>query len=163
VPDDTDQSATVDSHLSISDDTAPVLGLLLRLAAQQWGEDVDDDLRAAGFDDIRAPHANVFPFVPPEGATVSEIAQRATVRKQTMAQAVEQLERAGYVARRPDPHDRRARRVVLTEQGESVRATAVAAAGRVEGRWADLMGEDDLETLRGLLRRLLGRLAADPS
>lgn len=151
----------IDSRLSSvpGSERPQVIGLLLRLVAQHWGEDVDDDLRAAGFDDIRAPHANVFPFVPTEGASVSAIALRATVRKQTMAQAVDQLERAGYVERRPDPHDRRARLVVLTERGESVRDTAVAATRRVERRWAELVGTDDLEALRELLVRLLDRLA----
>lgn len=156
----------MDSHLSSSGSPSdaegasppPVIGLLLRLAAQQWGEDVDDDLRAAGFDDIRAPHANVFPFVPPEGASVSVIAHRANVRKQTMAQAVDQLERAGYVTRRRDPHDRRAWSVALTERGESVTSTAVAAGSRVEARWAELIGAEDLEVLRALLQRLLAVL-----
>jgi DNA-binding MarR family transcriptional regulator len=34
-----------------------------------------------------------------------------------MTQAVEQLERLGYVVRRPDPLDRRARLAVLTDRG----------------------------------------------
>jgi DNA-binding MarR family transcriptional regulator len=148
----------IDSHLSSPGDPPPVIGLLLRLLAQRWGEDVDDDLQAAGFHDIRSAHANVFPFVPPDGVTVSELAQRASVRKQTMAQAVDQLEAAGYVTRRPDPHDRRARRVVLTERGAAVRATAVTAVARVERRWAELDGADELEALRAHLLRLLQRL-----
>jgi DNA-binding MarR family transcriptional regulator len=39
--------------------------------------------------------------VPPEGISVSGLAELARVRKQTMAQAVEQLERMRYVERRP--------------------------------------------------------------
>lgn len=65
---------------------------------------------------------NVFPFVPPEGITVSELAELARVRKQTMAEAVEQLERMGYVERQPKPRDRRSRLVFLTERGGPRRA-----------------------------------------
>jgi DNA-binding MarR family transcriptional regulator len=133
----------------------PLLGLLLRLLHQYYAQDIDAALRAAGFGDIRPPHANVFPFVPPEGIQVSELAKLARVRKQTMAQAVEQLERAGYVRRRPDPRDRRARLVFLTPRGDAVRPVTLAAGNRVEERWRQLAGPEEIEALRGSLRRLL--------
>ena len=41
----------------------------------------------------------------------------AHVRKQTMAQAVEQLERTGYVERRPNPQDKRSQLIYLTALG----------------------------------------------
>jgi DNA-binding MarR family transcriptional regulator len=135
-----------------------LLGLLLRLAYQHWAEDMDAALRSAGFDDIRPPHANVFPFVPAEGIQVSELARLARVRKQTMAQAVEGLERLGYVERRPDPGDRRAKLVYLTERGQAIPRIAAATGPRVEARWAELIGDEDLETLRSLLQRLLAEL-----
>lgn len=136
----------------------PLIGLLLRVLHQHHAHDVDAALRAAGFDDIRPPHANVFPFIPADGIPVSELARRASVRKQTMAQAVEQLERMGYVERRPDPEDRRARRVFLTPRGEAVRPVGVAAGRRVEERWADLTSPEQIEALRDALQRLLAAL-----
>src|SRR4051794_13815284 len=87
----------------------PLLGLLLRLVYQHYSRAIEAALAEAGFDDIRRGAANVFPFVPPEGITVSRLAELAGVRKQTMAQAVDQLESTGYVERRPNPSDRRSR------------------------------------------------------
>ncbi|MQA00376.1 MAG: MarR family transcriptional regulator [Dehalococcoidia bacterium] len=136
----------------------PVVGLLLRLLAQRHGRDVDAALTEAGFDDIRPPHANVFPFVPPEGIQVGALARLAGVRKQSMAQSVAELERAGYVERRPDPTDRRARLVFLTERGRGVPSVAVAAGRRVEAEWADVLGAAELEHLRSSLRTLLNGL-----
>ena len=101
------------------------------------------NIAEAGFDDIR-----------PAAAAL------AHVRKQTMAQAVEQLERTGYVERRPNPQDRRSRLVFLTERGASVRPVTHAAAARVEKRWKQLMGRDELEALRASLLGLLGELRA---
>ena len=98
----------------------PLIGLLLRLAYQAYAQDIDTALREAGFDDIRPGAANVFPFVPPDGITVSRLAELARVRKQSMAQAVDQLERTGYVQRRPNPRDHRSRLVFLTPRGASV-------------------------------------------
>jgi DNA-binding MarR family transcriptional regulator len=136
----------------------PLIGLLLRLVYQQYALDIDAALREAGFDDIRPAAANVFPFVPPEGITVSELADLARVRKQTMAQTVDQLERTGYVERRPNPNDRRSRLVCLTERGKSVPPVTHAAAERVEQRWAQLTSKQDLETLRAGLLDLLTEL-----
>jgi DNA-binding MarR family transcriptional regulator len=139
----------------------PLIGLLLRLLYQHYSQDIDTALREAGFDGIRPPHANVFPFVPPEGIQVSDLAQLARVRKQTMAQAVEQLERAGYVERRPNPRDRRSRLVFLTERGAAVRPVTHATAARVEERWAELTSPEEIEALRASLQRLLTQLRSE--
>jgi DNA-binding MarR family transcriptional regulator len=138
----------------------PLIGLLLRLVYQHYAQDIDAALREAGFGDIRPPHANVFPFVPPDGITVSGLAELARVRKQTMAQAVDQLERMGYVERRPNPDDRRSRLVFHTERGEAVRPVTHATAARVEERWAELTSPEELEALRASLLRLLTELRA---
>jgi DNA-binding MarR family transcriptional regulator len=138
----------------------PLIGLLLRLLYQHYAQDIDAALSEAGFGDIRPPHANVFPFVPPEGISVSELADLARVRKQTMAQAVEQLEDMGYVERRPNPHDRRSRLVFLTERGASVKPVTHATAARVEQDWAGLTSPEELEALRATLLHLLTELRA---
>ena len=117
---------TVEAHFP----TRPPIALLLRLLYQHHAQDIEAALGEAGFGDLRPPHANVFPFVPPEGITVSELAELAGVRKQTMAQAVEQLERAGYVERRPNPGDGRSRLVFLTARGASVKPVTHATAER---------------------------------
>ncbi|WCB93067.1 hypothetical protein DSM104299_01769 [Baekduia alba] len=140
----------------------PVLGLLLRLLHQHHAQDVDAALRAAGFGDIRPAHANVFPFVPDDGIQVSELARVANVTKQTMAQAVEQLERVGYVERRADPNDRRARRVFLTPRGHAVRPVGGAAGRAVEEHWAQLTSPEEVAALRDLLERVLAALDEQP-
>ncbi len=139
----------------------PPLGLLLRLVHQHWTQAVDHALDAAGFGDIRPPHANVFTFTPPEGIQVSELTRLAYVRKQTMTQAVEELEKLGYVERRPDPHDRRARLVFLTDRGKAVRPIASAAGRKVDERWAELTSPQEMETLRLALRQLFDKVRDD--
>ena len=141
--------------------TRPLIGLLLRLVHQHYAQHIEAALREAGFGDIRPAHANVFPFVPPEGAPVSQLADLARVRKQTMAEAVEQLEHMGYVERRPNPSDRRSRLVFLTARGQSVKPVTHAAAERVEKQWAELTSPEELEALRAALLRLLTELRSD--
>jgi DNA-binding MarR family transcriptional regulator len=138
--------------------TRPLIGLLLRLAYQHYSHDIEAALNEAGFGDVRPAAANVFPFVPPEGISVSRLAELARVRKQSMAQAVDQLERTGYVERRQDPHDHRSRLVFLTERGASVPPVTHAAAELVEQRWARLTSPAEFEALRDSLLRLLTEL-----
>src|SRR4029077_10016568 len=109
----------------------------------------------AGFGDIRPTHANVFPFVPDDGISVSALAARALVRKQTMAQSVDELEQLGYVERRPNPNDRRSRLVFLTKRGASVRPLTLETAERVENGGPALTSRAELEALRGSLLHLL--------
>src|ERR1700742_2777203 len=109
----------------------PVIGLLLRLAYQHYAQDIDAALGEAGFGDIRPAAGNVFPFVPPDGITVSRLAELARVRKQSMAQAVDQLERTGYGEPRDSPRDQRSRLVFLAERGAAVTPVTHAAAERV--------------------------------
>jgi DNA-binding MarR family transcriptional regulator len=134
------------------------LGLLLRLAQQRWTQAVESALEQAGFGDVRPSHANVFTFVRPEGIQVSELTKLAHVRKQTMAQAVEELERLGYVERLPDPADRRGRLVFLTRKGQGVRPVAVAAGQRVDESWARLTSPAQIDDLRQALQKLLSQL-----
>jgi DNA-binding MarR family transcriptional regulator len=136
----------------------PLIGLLLRLVYQHYTQDIDAALRDAGFGDIRPGAANVFPFMTPEGITVSRLAELARVRKQSMAQAVDQLEASGYVERRPNPRDQRSRLVFLTDRGRSVPPVTHAAAQHLEERWADLIGPAEFDALRASLLRLLTEL-----
>jgi len=136
----------------------PLIGLLLRLIYQHYSADIDAALREAGFADIRPAAANVFPFVPPEGITVTRLAELARVRKQSMAQAVDQLEASGYVERRPNPDDQRSRLVFLTDRGAAVPPVTHAAAQHVEERWAELISQPEFHALRASLLRLLTEL-----
>jgi len=49
--------------------------------------------------------------------TTSALAAAERVRPQSMAQTIADLERDGFVARRPDPHDRRQLLLELTDAG----------------------------------------------
>jgi hypothetical protein len=70
------------------------------------------------------------------------------------------LEASGYLERGPDPRDRRAARVRLTERGEAIRPAAIAAGRAVEEAWAAHAGAEEVEALRHALRRLLAAVGS---
>jgi len=134
------------------------LGILLRLVHSDWRLGIEEALTEAGFGDIRPPHSHVFPWVPDEGIQVTQLARVTHVRQQSMTQAVGEMEAMGYVERRPDPADGRARLVFLTERGKAVQPVAIAAGQAVEQRWAALIGQESVDTLKQLTRELVEKL-----
>src|SRR5436305_12397169 len=74
-------------------------------------------LAEAGFDDIRPAHTAVFQHIEAAGSRLTDLAERAQIAKQSMGYLVDYLERRGYLERRPDPSDRRAAIVCLTDRG----------------------------------------------
>jgi DNA-binding MarR family transcriptional regulator len=137
----------------------PRISLMLRLLDQHYARAIERELDSAGFGDLRTGQAKAFPFVPADGIQVGELAQRAGVRKQSMAEAVDALVASGYLERRPNPTDRRSRLVYLTERGKAARPAAVKAGDRVEATWAKLTSPALIEELRAGLHTLLDRLA----
>src|SRR3954463_3441121 len=93
------------------------IALLCFIAYRAMEDRVLADLAAAGFDDITLAQARVFARIGPKGTRVSDLAEQARVTKQTAGFLVDQLKRAGYVRRLPDPTDARARLVVPAERG----------------------------------------------
>lgn len=141
----------------------PRITYLMRALHQHYTRFVGSALRDAGFAGIRPGDAKALAFVPPEGIPVGELADWAGVRKQTMREAVEQLERAGYVELRPNPRDGRSRLVFLTPRGQAARPAAKAAGDRAEAYWAQLTSPDEVESVRsGLLRLVQAIDAASP-
>jgi DNA-binding MarR family transcriptional regulator len=134
-----------------SRDARPNVGHLLRGPLQAMVRAVVDGLAAAGFDDLTPAHTVVFQHIEAEGTRLVDLAARAQMTKQSMGYLVDQLERRGYVERRPDPTDRRAALVVLTDRGWAEVRAALAVIARIEARWAHALGRARMEQLRELL------------
>ena len=73
--------------------------------------------------------------------------------------AVDELERLGYVTRRPDPSDGRAKLVMSTARRAAERAAREAVVD-IRDAWAELIGEQDMAALEAGLRRAARRPVA---
>src|ERR1700722_6519182 len=107
----------------------PNLGLLCYIASRAMEARVFDALAAAGFDDITTAQGRGFARIDPAGTRVTELAVRAGITKQTAGFLVDQLERAGYVRRAPDPADARARLVQIAPRGPAAGGGPRASGG----------------------------------
>ena len=135
------------------------LGLLLREPYRIGSDELHRRIARRGHPQIRAPHGDVFGFLDARGTPVSELARRAQITKQSMAELVAHLERHGYVERVPDPGDRRAKLVRATARGRELYAVARAVVAEIEDEWTARLGERKMRRLRGLLEELNDSLA----
>lgn len=134
-------------------------GLLLFIPYRAMEARVFAALAAAGHD-VTPAQARVFQRIGPEGSRITQLAEAAQITKQTAGFLVDQLERAGYVTRTPDPADARARLVRITPRGAAAIALAAEAVSEVEAEWAAHLGPRAMADLRRTLSRL--REVTDP-
>jgi DNA-binding MarR family transcriptional regulator len=118
------------------------------------------ELAAAGFDDITLAQGRIAARIGPAGTRLTDLAEQALVTKQTTGYLVDQLEKAGYVRRVPDPTDARARLVQMAERGQAVVAIARRVEAEVEAEWTAHLGGEATAQLRAALERL--REITDP-
>jgi DNA-binding MarR family transcriptional regulator len=132
----------------------PLIGALLRMPWEAVQRRMLERLHEHGFDDLDAAHLNVFQYPGPQGAKPSELASRLRVSKQALNYLLGELERLGYVERRPDPDDLRSKRVALTRRGTSVIGVIRDAVAELEEEWMRKLGRQRFADLRALLDEL---------
>ena len=138
------------------------LSVLLAAAERALSAELENGLRAAGYADLRAAHAQVFAALVPEGSRLTELAGRAGMTKQAMGELVRYLELHGYLDVEPDSRDRRAKVIRATERGRSARDAIVELLAECDRRLMERVGEQALEDLRAHLRRI-GQGRPDPA
>ena len=118
-----------------------------------------EGLRAEGYGDVRPAHYAVFRYLKPGGSRVTELAEEAGMTQQSMGELVAHLERRGYVERRPDPRDGRAKIVLLTEVGWRFVDAVTGRVAAMEAVLAERMGGERVEDLAASLEELWALLA----
>ena len=116
------------------------------------GERITGRLEASGFPDSPPSFHPIFENLDPEGTRLTVLAARAGLTHQSVGEVVAELERRGYVERIPDPTDRRARLVDLTDRGRALVRAAIEHIGAIEDEWTTRWRAAGL---RGDVRRAL--------
>lgn len=87
-----------------------------------------------------------------------DLARCAGLEPSTMTGLLDRMERDGFVERRPDPDDRRAMLISLTDQGQRVRGTAM----RLMDETLELIflgiPEQQIETAAEVLRKVISNV-----
>ncbi len=112
------------------------------------------------FQDIRFPHLQIWGNVGIEGIRLTELAAKAQLSLAACSELVDELQNLGYLLRRPDPSDGRAKLIFPTTRGRDVLDAAGQAVAEMETRWRQKLPSGVFDTACKTLDELLVALEA---
>lgn len=119
------------------------VGFMLGKLSQRLSQLAAEHLAELG---IQARHVGIMYLISHTGPTSQKrIGDSLSIDRTTMVSLVDDLEKAGLAARKPDPSDRRASLIVLTSAGQKVMQRAEKIVEGVE--------QDFLQPLNSLARK----------
>lgn len=133
----------------------PDLGVLSAALLFSVQRELFTALADRGFDDIAPRTGAVLAYLRADGIRPSELARASGVHKQVIGNLVDELEKLGYVERRPDPADRRAKLVCPTERGRLQMQAASSIMRTIEQRHADQLGSAQYAAFKSAFRRVV--------
>lgn len=133
------------------------VGIALWRAASVWRREMGERMAEAGYPWHNWAAGAVLANLGPDGIGQAKLTEQMGMSKQAVQQLVDQLEAAGVVRRVPDPEDRRARRIELTELGLEDMRVRNQVKRDIESRYRALLGEDAFDGLIGALNKLAGK------
>lgn len=128
---------------------------------REYNRRLVDALHARGFTDFTPAFPQIMSNLDTEGSRIGAIAFRAGITRQAAGQLVAEIERCGYVERRPEPADARATLVVFTPRGRKMLANVFEILGELDAEFAELLGARAYDKLRDDLYAVAERF--DPS
>jgi DNA-binding MarR family transcriptional regulator len=135
----------------------PDLGVLASQLLFSLQAELFARLGQAGYDDLHPRHGAVLAYLDEDGIRATDLARLSGRHKQIVGRTIDELEGLGYVERRPDPRDRRAKLVFPTARGlEQIRLGDEIVAD-IEARHAKVIGGRSYAEFRDVLRGVVAR------
>jgi MarR family transcriptional regulator for hemolysin len=94
-----------------------------------------------------------------EGVNQARLAELLDLEPISLARLLDRMEQAGWVERRADPADRRARLLYMTEKAKPVFDSILEVAAEVRAEALDGLTQPDRDRLLSLLQQVRGNLA----
>jgi MarR family transcriptional regulator for hemolysin len=89
-----------------------------------------------------------------EGINQAGLADLLEIRPMTLVRQIDRMQEAGWIERRPDPTDRRARRLFLTDKARPILGRIWDVASATQDQILAGLSPDEAEHLIDLLRRV---------
>ena len=149
-----DTEAEVPAALPAAASLLPQTWYVLNRAGQRVRELVEEGLAPLG---LRRRHYAALGILAMEGELSQQaLSSRIPIDRATVVQIIDDLERLGLAERRPEPADRRAYQIALTEAGRAMLADATRRIAAAEAEAFKPLSETERRALDRLCRRLCG-------
>jgi MarR family transcriptional regulator for hemolysin len=132
-------------------------GFLVHDVARLYGRRFDRNGRRLGL--TRAQCRTLGYLARNEGINQAGLADLLEIRPMTLVRQIDRMQEAGWIERRPDPTDRRARRLFLTDKARPVLGRIWDVSSETQDQVLAPLSPDEAEQLIDLLRRVHGSMA----
>ena len=134
-------------------------GFLVNDVARLFGRRFDQNGRRLGL--TRAQCRTLGYLARNEGLNQAGLADLLEIRPMTLVRQIDRMEEAGWIERRPDPADRRARRLFLTDKARPILGRIWNVANETRDEALASLSPVQKETLIELLGRVHASLSAN--
>jgi len=132
------------------------LALLLLAGFRSMSDAGSAELAKLGYDDVKPVHDFALHSILSGSDSASELGRAMSITKQAAAKTIALLEERGYVAREPDPSDKRRVRLRVTERGLSLLRAGEEVFDELRRRQEEQIGVEAVSSLERVLRQLVG-------
>lgn len=132
-------------------------GFVLHEAARLLSKRFDQKARAIGL--TRAQCSVLFRLSMQEGLNQARLAELMEMEPISLARLVDRMEQAGWIERRADPADRRARRLYMTAKAKPVFERMIAVGLETRGEALAGISQADRDRMINLLIRVRRNLS----
>ncbi|ASF08237.1 MarR family winged helix-turn-helix transcriptional regulator [Nocardia brasiliensis] len=136
-------------------------GIMLGQAYQGFVRELHAHLATFGYHLTGASYGYVLRALAESPLTASQLAGQLGITAQGAAKVVDEMVRHGYVERRPDPADKRAKTLHLSERGRDILGKVREFHADYERRLAARVGPEHIATVRAVLTEII-TAATDP-
>ena len=133
------------------------IGFLVNDVARLFGRRFSHNGRRLGL--TRAQCRTLARIARHEGINQAGLADLLEVRPMTLVRQIDRMEEAGWIERRPDPADRRARRLFLTDKARPILGRIRAVANETRDEALTGLSAAEQAQLTGLLTRVHATLS----
>jgi DNA-binding MarR family transcriptional regulator len=116
------------------------IGQLLGRLLAQFRAELYEPAAQGGYPDLRVPHLQIFGNLGIDGIRLTELAARAQLSLAAASELVNDLQKLGYVERRPDATDGRAKLIFPTTRGRAALDDAGNRVAEIEQHWSQIVG-----------------------
>jgi DNA-binding MarR family transcriptional regulator len=137
------------------------IGSLLKKVYRLYSGSLLLDLKQRGFPDLRPSFLEILLFIcEHDGPLIRDIGRACGLKKQTMTGHLNELEKRGYISRKPSIIDKRGQEVFLTEYGEKFRLNLYESMEELEKEYSNLIGSLEIERLELALEGFHSKILA---
>lgn len=136
------------------------IGQLLVRLLRQFRAELFEPAAGQGYPDLREPHLHIFGNLGIDGIRLTDLAVRAQLSLATTSELVSDLQQLGYLERRPDGRDKRAKLIFPTPRGRQALEDAGDRVAQIEQQWAQIVGPERFADTCRTLQELLDALTS---